>query len=58
MALVTTMPMSNRTPIMAARPSARSVTTSETMTPMSARGNVRTMTKGFRRLPRLATMTK
>ena len=57
-ALVTTMPMSSRTPIMAASPRARSVTVSATITPTRARGSVRMMTNGFRRLPKAATMTR
>ena len=45
-------------PIIAARPRALSVMAREAMTPTRARGSVSTMTKGFRRLPRLATMTR
>ena len=58
MALVTTIPMSSSRPIMAGRPRVRPVIARATSTPMRAKGRLVTMTIGFLRDPRLATITK
>ena len=57
MALVTTMPMSIRKPIMALMPSGLSVTSRAGMAPMSASGRLKRMMKGVRSEPRASTMT-
>ena len=58
MALVTTIPISSRMPIIAARLRERSVIASAASAPMRANGRLVIMTRGFRREPRLATITR
>ena len=58
MALVTTMPISSSSPIMAGSPRERPVMASATVTPINARGRLVMMMNGFRNEPRLPTITR
>ncbi len=57
MALVTTMPMSMRKPIMALMPSGWPVMSSAGMAPMAASGRLNMMMNGVMSEPRASTIT-
>ena len=57
MALVTTMPMSIRKPIMALMPSGLPVMSSAGMAPMMASGRLKRMMNGVMSEPRASTIT-